>query len=403
MPVPPNPAEARPRRHLWSTLKLVFALAILLLVFRAVPWGDTLRLQQGSKVVLAFPGEIVGDWKSESIHFELQGELPAELQDRAPDLGTTLAVTRNRDAWDDPAVNSVDWRPGMTRVFREMDRSGLSLALLLFVLGHLIVATRWWRLLVAAGCGTSWFQCLRLTGLGLFFNIVMPGLMGGDLVKAVLVAREHPGHKADALVSIAVDRLIGLAVMASMAVTAVLLVGSTFAEIRTPLLAFLGALLLGLAVVLSRRLHKLLRLDALLARLPLAGILQRLNGAALVYSKCKRELVIAACFSLGNSVVIVLGTIVLGRAFGDVLLTTASYFAVTPIANMVSAVPLAPGGWGTGEAAFGFLFDMLGASAAVGVATSIAFRLCQMALGLLCSIFLLFPNNPPLQPSEEPS
>jgi len=402
MSAPEIPSDPRPRKRLWSALKLVFALGVLLLVFRAVPWGDTLLLQQGEAAPLVLQGEIQGDWKSDEIEFVPEGELPPPLAVHVVSAGR-LALVRDRAAWDDPAVDSYDWRPGMTRVFREMDRSGLFLALLFFLLGHLIVATRWWRLLMAAGCGTTWLQSLRLTGLGLFFNIVMPGLMGGDFVKAVLVARDHPGRKADALVSLAVDRLIGLVVMASMAATAVLLVGSTFAEIRAPLLVFLGLLILGLAVALSHRMHRLLRLESILRRLPMAGLLQRLHEASRVYSSCKRELVIAAFFSLGNSAVIVCGTLVLGRAFGDVLLTTPSYFAVTPIANMVSAVPLAPGGWGTGEAAYGFLFKMLGASAAVGVATSIAFRLCQTALGLLGSIFILFPGVRPQTPGEEQS
>ena len=89
--------------------------------------------------------------------------------------------------------------------------------MLLFSCGILFTAIRWWRLLAAAGCPTTLFNAVRLTFVGLFFNLVMPGLTGGDLVKAVAVARENPDRKAGAVMSIAVDRLLGLFVLALVA------------------------------------------------------------------------------------------------------------------------------------------------------------------------------------------
>jgi uncharacterized membrane protein YbhN (UPF0104 family) len=61
------------------------------------------------------------------------------------------------------------------------------------------------------------------------------------------------------------------------------------------------------------------------------------------------------------------------------------------VANIVSALPLAPGGWGLGEATYKVLFEMMGANGAMGVAVSVTFRLCQLVFGLFGGVFLLLP------------
>ena len=68
------------------------------------------------------------------------------------------------------------------------------------------------------------------------------------------------------------------------------------------------------------------------------------------------------------------------------------YVAIVPVANMVSSLPLAPGGWGVGELIYAFLYDLLGASVALGVAVSISFRICQIFLGLVGGLYLLRPG-----------
>jgi uncharacterized membrane protein YbhN (UPF0104 family) len=59
------------------------------------------------------------------------------------------------------------------------------------------------------------------------------------------------------------------------------------------------------------------------------------------------------------------------------------------IANVVSSVPLAPGGWGVGEAIYGFVYAKLGAPATIGIAVSVSYRLLMTFMGLLGGLFLL--------------
>ncbi|MDE0896993.1 MAG: lysylphosphatidylglycerol synthase domain-containing protein, partial [Planctomycetota bacterium] len=68
------------------------------------------------------------------------------------------------------------------------------------------------------------------------------------------------------------------------------------------------------------------------------------------------------------------------------------YFAIVPIANIISSIPVLPGGWGFGELAYLKLFELIGASGTQGTAVSITFRLCQLLLSLLGGLFLLAPG-----------
>lgn len=380
----------------WRTpLQILFAALALSWVLHSIPWHDV-AICRASNQSWEVEGLLIGDWKGDSVRFKPtapSAELPKIFAELPRDSEGVLALVRSSAGDRASAPIAFDWRPGMLRVFREMDARGLALAVFLFALGQLLIVTRWWRLLSAAGLRVRWYESLRLTCLGLFFNLIVPGLTGGDLVKALLAARAHPAKRPAALVSIAFDRLLGLLCMAVLAAIAVLLSGATFAAIRTPVVAAAALGILFATATLSRGLRRAVGLDKLFARLPLAGTLQKLDDAVLMYSTKPGELAACVVLSFLNHLCMISGILVLGRAFGDTLLPWSSYFAIAPVATIVSALPIAPGGWGVGEAAYSSLFSMLGASAAIGLATSISFRLLQMSISLAAGLFLFAPGS----------
>ena len=90
---------------------------------------------------------------------------------------------------------------------------------------------------------------------GLFFNLVLPGLNGGDVARGVLVVRENPGRRPDALMSVVVDRLIGLVAMIALALLAVLSLREQLGPLVLPVSGAALAAFGGLAVLQSRRLR----------------------------------------------------------------------------------------------------------------------------------------------------
>jgi uncharacterized membrane protein YbhN (UPF0104 family) len=191
---------------------------------------------------------------------------------------------------------------------------------------------------------------------------------------------------------VAVDRLIGVFVLATLGAGVILALGDTFAAIRTPVLLCVTAGILGALVYFSTALRRLVRFDALVAKLPMGELVKQLDEAVLIYRKHPADLGVALVCSVINHLAIFSAILVIAHAFGEQVLSNFEVFALVSVGNIVSALPVAPGGWGVGEAVFGYLFEMLGSSATIGVATSVTFRLLLMAVGLLGGLFLLLPG-----------
>jgi glycosyltransferase 2 family protein len=380
------------RSRLWGVLRTLLTLAILGFVLTTLPWRDTLTWRQGGEERLSVHGAIAGEWRGEAVRFRVADDVTAEPG--WPPLLADAARTHEPVpvARAGPGEDGYDWRPGMPRVFRSLDPAGLLPAVGLLLLGLVLVSARWWRLLELAGCRTSYPNALRLTLLGLFFNLVLPGLTGGDVVKAVLVVRQNPNRRADALVTVVVDRVIGLVVLVGLAWIVVLVSGERFAALRVWWSALFAALLFGLWVLVHPGARRLLRFDAILARLPQRERLEKIDRALQLYGARPGALLAAVGLTAVNHLAIAGTVYVLGRAYGETALGYLDYLAIASVANTLSAVPLSPSGWGVGEAAFRELFLLVGAAATVGVAVSITFRLLMMLEGLAGGVLLLLPG-----------
>ncbi|TAJ04014.1 MAG: flippase-like domain-containing protein, partial [Planctomycetota bacterium] len=289
----------------------------------------------------------------------------------------------------------LSWQPGLPRVFREVELGWVAAALACFLAAFACGTTRWWRLLRVAGCASGFWDSLRLNFLGLFFNLVMPGLTGGDVVKMGAVALENPGKRLEAALSALVDRVLGLLVLVVLAAAVILASGDAgFDALRKPVLLLLAAMLAGALVYFAAPLRRALGWEKLCAHPKLGPKLRLLDGALLVYARHPLELAGCAVLSLANHCGVICGVALLGHAYGvrSDEVSLAQYFVIVPVASMVTALPIAPAGWGLGEAVYQYLFELIGASGALGVAVSVTFRLTQMLIGCAGGLFLLAPG-----------
>jgi hypothetical protein len=354
-----------------------------------VPWRDRLLVHEGARVD-SIPGRIVGAWNEPTVGFEPDAQLdpagfPARLAaDWAARPAEGLRLARRAEGAD-----GYEWRPGIQRVWSDADARAFVAPLLLLLVAILVGVVRWWRLLAAVGVRAGLWTCTRLTFLGVFFNLVVPGLTGGDLVKAVLVVRENPTQRADAFVSVVVDRLLGLFVIIGMTAVAVSLSPDTFGELRAWVLGLFATLCLSAWCLLAAWPRRVLRVESLWARLPQGERLATVDRAVREYARHKGTLCVAILLSIANHVIIALALWSLTRAFGALDLGYWDVLGAGAIANVVSSVPLAPGGWGVGEAVYGFVYAKLGAPATIGIAVSVSYRLLMTFMGLLGGLFLL--------------
>jgi hypothetical protein len=274
----------------------------------------------------------------------------------------------------------------------DLELLGVVPAIGFLILATLFAITRWWRLLALIGCATSWMTALRVTYVGLFFNLIVPGMSGGDVARAIIVVREHPGSRADALVSVVVDRILGLIAILSLATAAVYLSDASLSELRLPVTATLALIVVGTFAYVNPTLRRWLRFDRLVERLPQARRIKLLDNAIAGYARHPGEMLLALLLSFGNHLSVTASILWIGHAFGDELPYSA-YLAAVSITNTLTSLPISPGGWGVGEAAFGYFFVLLGAQYTLGVATSITYRLCLIVLGLAGGFVMLLPGG----------
>ncbi len=296
-----------------------------------------------------------------------------------------------REDGKDPVRVSLSAKHGLrgiaSRLFKQPVLIFGAMAFLLWA--YATSSYRWALLLRSQQLPASFGRCFRLTFIGFFFNNVLPGLTGGDLVKAVMIAQDHPEYRARAVGTVIVDRILGLLVLALISGAVLVFKLDQYREASIAIFGFLAAATAATVLFLSRRVRRFLRLDVLAARLPAAGVLKKLDQAFFLYRSQPKTIAVAAGLSflahIGNiGAVFCLGLGVgLDESAGITGSPLAAYVATVPVAMIVSSIPLLPGGWGVGEAAFAYFFRAVGVW---NLDLSIALSVVQRTAALLWSL-----------------
>lgn len=378
------------RKHVVGLLKLAFVVALMWVVFRQIPFEDRLVTRSGEAVVSEQTIDIRGNWQADPVRYVLPGE------------GVERAATRGPQA--DGTVLSVD--PGFLTYWHNLDPWRFALGALCYFLTALVAGARWWWLLRVNGTDVSLLETLRFTWIGIFFNNVVPGATGGDLIKALYIMKRCPGHRVQVLVSVVVDRVLGLGSLALLGAVVVLFALDRFPDIALGIWAvILGVGLLG-AIAFSKRLRQLVRLKWLLDRLPqpIGNVLRLVDQAVFFYRNHKVVIAASLLAGVGNHVLSVLSVVFIADALG-VGMPTFEYFVLIPIINIATALPIAPNGWGVGEWLYKHLFGTYGAvhlpgvanateaMGTRGVALSVLYRLHLTLWSLLGGLFVLFEKD----------
>jgi glycosyltransferase 2 family protein len=102
---------------------------------------------------------------------------------------------------------------GVSRIIHDLGNfhaKDLILILSVCWAGQLICSQRWRIIAASLGIGGTYPGFVRMYFVGMFFNIGLPSLVGGDIVKALLVTRRNGKPLQTGLVSVLQDRMAGL-------------------------------------------------------------------------------------------------------------------------------------------------------------------------------------------------
>ncbi|MBE2179967.1 MAG: flippase-like domain-containing protein [Chthoniobacterales bacterium] len=249
----------------------------------------------------------------------------------------------------------------------------LGVGVAVFFACTLVATVRWKVLLAVQNIEMSWFRTWQLFMIGMFFNLFMLGSTGGDVVKMFLTMRETRTNKAAALLSVFMDRVIGMLALIFLSVAFLYFRydqlshtegSAALLNILLWLLAAAMATIIGMFVVSG-----LGWVHYLPAWIPLRGRIVEISAACHLYAKGWRTTVWAFLVSFPLFAMFFITFYCAARAFTDQL-GVVDIFSVMPIVAVITAIPISVSGIGLRESLFVSLLAPFGVSA--GVATLIS-------------------------------
>lgn len=261
-------------------------------------------------------------------------------------------------------------------------------ALLVFLIGHVVSAAKW-QLLADSGAGFP--AVLRAHFSGLVANLCLPGVAGGDVVRAGLLYRRVSNKHRLAVGSVA-DRLIDTLGLLLIAMVGLLFALPQFAS-GVRLLVSIGILLAACVVggILVVWLYQ-----PLLQRLPVEGRLRRIGeqigGGVKALLAHPLQLALCLALSMAVQVAFIAVNIMLAAAAG-VDVPTAAWFFAWPLSKLIATLPISVGGLGVREASLAGFLAPFGAAPTAVVATGLLWQTILLAAGLLGGLTLLVSDR----------
>ena len=289
----------------------------------------------------------------------------------------------------------IDWGQ-VASAFAQLDVTYWLLALGLYVLTQGVSALRWQMLAATLGLGGRLWDYFSYYFVGMFFNLVLPTSVGGDVVRAWYLGRPDPtsqdmdgqavGRRTAAFLSVLADRVNGFAVLIAVACVAALCCPTALPAWISATVAGIGAAgLLGLASLpFLPRLRRMLSGRPRLARL--------LDGADL----CLRDRHSMVSVTL-LSLVVQLANVVLAWLVGEGLglpIPPLYYGVLIPLVSILTLLPISLNGMGLREAGTVLLLAPLGVSSASAVTLSLLIFAVYAAASLAGGLFYLLDRSP---------
>ena len=253
---------------------------------------------------------------------------------------------------------------------------------------HLMAIIKWRIMVNLAGAGLNYPQAARCYFAGLFGNLFLPSLVGGDVIRAGM-ALKLGKSKAGVLLGSLLDRMLDVAALTSVAALGALLipghlepqVARTF-RVVLALLGLGGLAGLGLVwLVLRRRLSFRIRRK-----------LVRVRTAARKMARQPARVLLAWILGLTFQASLVLLMTRIAAECGLFAPLSAWLFAY-PMAKLAGLLPVTQGGIGVREAALAVLLVPFGAPPVLTVAAGLVWETIVYTAALAGGVFLLFAGR----------
>jgi len=292
-------------------------------------------------------------------------------------------------------------RAQIADALRQADRTWIIFGWLSYSAVEVIATARWQILLRIQGITLRWLHTFAIVMIGLFFNMFLPGLVGGDAMRLYFVFKCAPRQKTRATLSVAMDRILG---MLSILFLAGLSIAVRFRWLSrsgaTLHIVYLVLVLLGIGSIcvlllfgavhfgLLRKLPKRMQFRAAITE---SGKALQLYGAHLGLMSIAFAITIVAHIVLYLTFYCAAESL---HGTQSASLSVIDSLSIMPLVNTVTALPISFGGVGVRETLFQQLLGNLAhvPPAIAAVTASLGFVI-QASWGLLGAAIYLVSSH----------
>jgi uncharacterized protein (TIRG00374 family) len=261
---------------------------------------------------------------------------------------------------------------------REISLKDIVVLALLSVLLILVSCIKWRAFLVRLGVRASLGRLCSLYLLGYFVNLVMPSVVGGDVVRSLYVSAS--GERIRAVSATLLERYTGVVAMLGMALVVVWWAPAVTWQIRALTVVVAVGAACASAIIFMRQGSRVLR--QLRFRPRWLSTVERLEQSLITGLGDRALLAQALGWSLLFHMLTVANTAAAAYAVGWDTLPIQELFVVVPLILLVGAVPIAPSGLGIQEGAFVFFLHSIGATTSQALAIALLLRAKSLLLAL---------------------
>lgn len=263
-----------------------------------------------------------------------------------------------------------------------------SLYLFIGLFIHVLGVFKWRLQLKAVHISLGFVNTVRFYAAGMFANVFMPSIIGGDVLRSSLVIRQT-GRKRDVILSGLIDRLYDIMSLCFLAVFGSFFISDSldtqgYMILMIAIIGLVGAIMSGIGLLFYRPSiwwPKRLRRQAIRLRVALWRIVNNYKLA-----------LIALLLSLLLQICVVLLSATLGKAIG-IELPLMMWFFVWPLAKITAILPISFGGIGVQELTLVGLMKSLGVTPALALAQGFLWRGMIVVNGLNSAMIWLILNR----------
>ena len=289
--------------------------------------------------------------------------------------------------WDAYNTTSADGENIFEKLAHQQKRWSVLVAAWCFcATAVMLTVIRWWYLVRALELPFRFKDAMRIGYLGYMFNLAPLGIIGGDLLKAMMLAHEYKKSRATAIASVIVDRLIGLYMLFVVASVAILLTGfwkmpnEDIRWICYLTFIFTAVGFVGICVLLTPGVTDG-RGTRALDRVPKAGhVLHNLIDAVRMYRRKLHVLGFASLMTVGVHCSFATGIYLIARGLYTDIPSLADHMVLSPLSASTGVIPLPMGPF---EAVLEFLYRQVDQPEYRGLIVALGYRVICVIIAMI--------------------